>query len=117
MRVDTIENLYCGGEKSGLFVGHTEAICTGSLAGHNAVRYLKGIPDTVLPRTLAIGDMIAFARERSTEKDGLMTRYTFAGSTYFERMKALGLYSTDPQEIAKRVEREGLKGIYSEKLI
>ena len=117
MRVDTIENLYCGGEKSGLFVGHTEAICTGSLAGHNAARYLKGIPDTVLPRTLAIGDMIAFARERSTEKDGLMTRYTFAGSTYFERMKALGLYSTDPQEIEKRVEREGLKGIYSEKLI
>ncbi len=43
MRVMKIRNLFCGGEKSGLFVGHTEAISTGSLAGHNAVRYLKGI--------------------------------------------------------------------------
>ena len=43
MRVTGTENLFCGGEKSGLFVGHTEAITTGSLAGHNAVRYLKGM--------------------------------------------------------------------------
>lgn len=41
MRVKGFENLFCGGEKSGLFVGHTEAITTGSLAGHNAARWLK----------------------------------------------------------------------------
>ena len=42
MRVVGIDNLLCGGEKSGLFVGHTEAISTGTLAGYNSVRYLKG---------------------------------------------------------------------------
>jgi len=50
MRVKGFENLFCGGEKSGLFVGHTEAISTGSLAGHNAARYLAmtaaGAPDS-----------------------------------------------------------------------
>ena len=40
MLVKGFTNLFCGGEKSGLFVGHTEAISTGSLAGHNAARYL-----------------------------------------------------------------------------
>ena len=35
MKVDGVDNLFCAGEKYGLFVGHTEAICTGSLAGHN----------------------------------------------------------------------------------
>ncbi len=40
MRVKGFANLFCGGEKSGLFVGHTEAITTGSLAGHNAARCL-----------------------------------------------------------------------------
>ncbi len=39
MRVKGLDNLFVGGEKAGLFVGHTEAITTGSLAGHNAVRY------------------------------------------------------------------------------
>ncbi|MBV1822099.1 FAD-dependent oxidoreductase, partial [Bacteroidales bacterium MSK.15.36] len=40
MKVKGIDNLFCAGEKSGLFVGHTEAMCTGALAGHNAVRHL-----------------------------------------------------------------------------
>ena len=40
MRVVGVDNLLCAGEKAGLFVGHTEAICTGSLAGHNAVRLM-----------------------------------------------------------------------------
>lgn len=28
LKVNNVENLFCAGEKSGLFVGHTEAICT-----------------------------------------------------------------------------------------
>ncbi|HBX48235.1 MAG TPA: FAD-dependent oxidoreductase, partial [Clostridiaceae bacterium] len=39
MKVIGIDNLFVGGEKAGLFVGHTEAIVTGTLAGLNAVRY------------------------------------------------------------------------------
>lgn len=117
MKASGIENIFCGGEKSGLFVGHTEAISTGSLAGHNAVRYLKGMKPLELPIGLAIGDLIAFANKNLESEKGLMTRYTFAGAEYFKRMKEKGLYSTDPEEIHQRVKRYGLENIYGEKLI
>lgn len=117
MKVTNIRNLFCGGEKSGLFVGHTEAISTGSLAGHNAVRYLKGMKPLELPIGLAIGDLISFANKNMDSEDGLMTRYTFAGAEYFRRMKEKGLYSVDQDEIRKRVGRYGLENIYEEKLI
>lgn len=117
MKVTNIRNLFCGGEKSGLFVGHTEAISTGSLAGHNAVRYLKGMKPLELPIGLAIGDLISFANKNMDSEDGLMTRYTFAGAEYFRRMKEKGLYSVDQDEIRKRVDRYGLENIYEEKLI
>ncbi|HQD41614.1 MAG TPA: FAD-dependent oxidoreductase, partial [Bacillota bacterium] len=64
MKVDGLENLLCGGEKSGLFVGHTEAITTGSLAGHNSVRLALGMPLLELPRNLVTGDIIAYANEQ-----------------------------------------------------
>jgi hypothetical protein len=32
-----VDNLFCGGEKAGLLVGHTEAMVTGTLGGHNVV--------------------------------------------------------------------------------
>lgn len=117
MKVVNIRNLFCGGEKSGLFVGHTEAISTGSLAGHNAVRYLKGMKPLELPIGLAIGDLISFANQNMDSEEGLMTRYTFAGAEYFRRMKEKGLYSIDPEEIGKRIKRYGLEKIYEEKLI
>jgi len=117
MQVLHVRNLFCGGEKSGLFVGHTEAISTGSLAGHNAVRYLKGMQPLELPIGLAIGDLISFANRNLETEDGLMTRYTFAGAEYFRRMKEKGLYSIEPQEISRRVKRYGLEGIYQERLI
>ncbi len=117
MKVANIRNLFCGGEKSGLFVGHTEAISTGSLAGHNAVRYLKGMKPLELPIGIAVGDLISFANQNMDTEDGLMTRYTFAGAEYFRRMKEKGLYSIDPEEIGKRIKRYGLEKIYEEKLI
>ena len=116
MKAAGIGNLFCGGEKSGLFVGHTEAISTGSLAGHNAVRYLKGMKGLQLPTGLAIGDLIAFANKSLEKEEGLMTRFTFAGAEYFARMKEKGLYSTDPDEIRKRVRRYDLEGIYDSPL-
>lgn len=117
MKVRDVENLLCGGEKSGLFVGHTEAITTGSLAGYNAARYLKGLKFMELPRQLAVGDLIGFANEQLQTSDGLMTRYTFAGAEYFKRMEEKELYSTDQDKIAARVARNGLQGIYNEKII
>lgn len=117
MKVAGIENLLCGGEKSGLFVGHTEAITTGSLAGYNGARYLKGLKPMELPKQLTTGDLIAYANECLKTHEGLMTRYTFAGAEYFQRMKELDLYSNKPEEIASRVARSGLTGIYNEKII
>ncbi|MHC1722001.1 MAG: FAD-dependent oxidoreductase [Aminipila sp.] len=117
MKVAGIENLLCAGEKSGLFVGHTEAITTGSLAGYNGARYLKGLKPMELPRQLATGDLIAYANERLQTREGLMTRYTFAGAEYFQRMQERQLYSINPEEISGRVARTGLTGIYNEKLI
>lgn len=117
MKVIGIDNLFCGGEKSGFFVGHTEAICTGSLAGHNAVRYILNQPLLVLPKETAIGDIIYYANYRLTTPDGMKVRHTFSGSEYFERMKALGLYSKNNDEIKKRIEMLGLKDIFNKKLL
>lgn len=117
LKVSGVGNLFCGGEKSGLFVGHTEAISTGSLAGHNAVRFVKGMKLLELPSGIAIGDLISFANRSLDTEEGLMTRFTFAGAEYFARMKERGLYSTDPEEIRRRVKRYELEGIYDEKLI
>lgn len=117
MKVKGIDNLFCGGEKSGLFVGHTEAILTGSLAGHNAVRSALGIPSLILPRDLATGDLLAFANYKMLEKDGRRKRYTFAGSEYFKRMIELGLYTTDSEEIKRKVEKLNLTDIFNQKLV
>lgn len=117
MKIKGIDNLYCAGEKSGLFVGHTEAISTGSLAGHNSVRYLKGLRELNLPNQLAVGDLISYANQNLHEKSGLMTRYTFAGAEFFKRMKERNLYTTDVKEIEKRIKRFDLKNIYNEKII
>jgi len=117
MRVTGIDNLLCGGEKSGLFVGHTEAISTGTLAGYNSVRYLKGIRPLELPNQIAIGDLISYANERIRTEDGLMTRYTFAGSEYFRRMQEKGLYTTDSEVVRKRVRKFDLENIYKEKIL
>ncbi|WP_244985893.1 FAD-dependent oxidoreductase [Anaerosalibacter bizertensis] len=117
MKVIGVDNLFCGGEKSGLFVGHTEAISTGSLAGHNSVRFIKENKLLEIPRNIAIGDIIAYANEMIKDKEGLMKRYTFAGDNYFERMKRLSLYTTDKEIIRKRIEDSGLLNIYDRSFI
>ncbi|MFA5528467.1 MAG: FAD-dependent oxidoreductase [Peptostreptococcales bacterium] len=117
MKINGVDNLFCGGEKSGLFVGHTEAITTGALAGHNSVRYLKGLRQLNLPNQLATGDIIAYANENIDKEEGLSMRYTFAGSDYFKRMKEKNLYTTDVEEIKKRVKKLNLDNIYEEKLL
>ena len=131
MRAAGFENLFLAGEKSGFFVGHTEAITTGSLAGYNAARFAlqpetsqPEIPQTeakaaagksgllILPRNLAVGELLAYAQEALLEEDGLYRRFTFAGGEFFQHMKEKGLYRTEPKEIRKIAERAGLLGIY-----
>lgn len=112
MKADGIENLFCAGEKSGFFVGHTEAMTTGALAGFNAAQYLKGNKLLELPRELTTGDIIAYANDKIEEGD-LYERPTFSGAEYFERMKETGLYTTDKDEIKERVKNLNLTNIFN----
>lgn len=112
MRAKGIPNLFLGGEKSGFFVGHTEAITTGSLAGANAGLAAADQPLITLPPQLACGDLPEYAQAQLGEPDGLFRRFTFAGGEYFERMKQLGLYTTDRSEIYRRVEDAGCRDVY-----
>ena len=107
-----VDNLFCSGEKAGLLVGHTEAIVTGALAGHNAARQAAGLAPLVLPETLAVGDAIRHVRERMATPEGMGEKYTFSGAGYFKRMQALGLYSADPVAIHRRVAAAGLEGAF-----
>ena len=103
MKVIGVDNLFCAGEKAGLFVGHTEAICTGSLAGHNAARYCANRYLIQLPTNLLIGDFIAYSNNEMSKPDGDKLRFTFAGSIYFNRMKELGFYSIDSNVALQRL--------------
>ena len=117
MKVVGLDNLFCAGEKAGLFVGHTEAIITGALAGHNAIRNYIGMPLLMLPRSLAVGDIIAYANEKISTKEGRTNRYTFSGAEYFKRMQEMKLYILDKDIIRGKVEKLNLTDIFNEKLI
>lgn len=117
MKVNGIDNLFCGGEKSGLFVGHTEAICSGLLSGYNSVRYALGLNPIELPDSLAVGDIISYENTMKQTYNGLRQRYTFAGAGYFERMKERNLYSIDNDAIRKRVADLKMSNLFKEKLM
>lgn len=116
LKVTGVDNLYCGGEKSGTLVGHTEAIVTGTLAGHNAVRNRLGLEPLVLPANLAVGDFIAFVGKQMKSPEGRNIRYTFAGAGYFARMKEFDLYSTNTEAIKERVYALNLAEVFACKL-
>lgn len=117
LKVDGVDNLFCAGEKSAILVGHTEAIITGLLAGHNAVRHCLDMQYLEISRSLAIGDFIAYVHEQMTSDAGLKVRYTFSGSIYFDRMKSIELYSTNRNVIKERVASAGLTDIYNTCLV
>ena len=112
LKVPGVENVFCAGEKAGLLVGHTEAICTGTLAGYNAVKYARKEKLLIMPTTLAIGDAIQYVRTQMQTEAGMGLKYTFSGSVYFERMQQRGLYSTDPGQIEDRVRKAGMSEIF-----
>ena len=112
LKVKGISNLFCAGEKTGLLVGHTEAIVTGMLAGHNAARALVGKKPILLPNTTASGDIISYMLEQMKNTDGLKKKYTFSGSVYFRRMTDRDLYTTDIKKIQKCIEKAGLTNVY-----
>lgn len=113
LKVEGMDNLFCAGEKAGLLVGHTEAICTGTLAGFNTVKYIKKEKLLILPDSLTVGDSIRHVRKQMQREEGLALKFTFSGSVFFDRMKQRNMYSTDVKQITKRVEAAGLAGVFS----
>lgn len=117
LQVKGLTNVFCAGEKAGLLVGHTEAIVTGTLAGHNAARTALGLAPIEISPELACGDAIAYVNEKMQTEDGLTEKYTFSGSVYFESMKEKNLYSTSNEAIKRRVTQTNMSGIFSKQLV
>ena len=61
-----------------------------------------GIPLLILPSSIAIGDIISYVNEKAESREERKNRYTFAGAEYFKRIKDLGLYTKDKDEIKLR---------------
>ena len=76
-----------------------------------------GIPLLILPSSITIGDIISYANEKAESREGRKNRYTFAGAEYFKRMKDLGLYTKDKDEIKKRISKVNLDNVFNQKLI
>jgi hypothetical protein len=112
-----VDNLFCGGEKAGLLVGHTEAIVTGTLAGHNAVRHLAGRGLIEIPDDLAVGDAISHVNSEMDKPGGMSKKYTFSGSVFFERMKERGTYTTDIDAIRDRVKSVGFQDLFAHAVV
>ncbi|MFH0810946.1 MAG: FAD-dependent oxidoreductase, partial [Pseudomonadota bacterium] len=114
-RVDGFENLLCAGEKAdhGSVGG---AIISGYMAGHNAARIALGKEPVVLPRTLALGDFIAYTQEKSHTEEGHTRTYQMARGEYWQRLQDIGLYTDDLGKIKKRVQDSGLEGFLNKKL-
>jgi len=117
LQVVGMDNLFCAGEKAGLLVGHTEAIVTGVLAGHNAVRYALNKPLAKIPATISIGDAITHVREMMETEVGMAQKFTFSGAGYFKRMKELGLYTQSIPDIQTRVADAGMTNFFSKEVL
>lgn len=117
LKTEGVDNLFCAGEKVGLLVGHTEGICTGTLAGHNAVRCALGLEALELPRSLVLGDLLAYLDVTLRTPSGFLHKNTFAGGAYFSRMYDTGLYTTDLRRICTRVHEAGFQDIFNRQLV
>ncbi len=116
LKVDALDNLFCAGEKSGLLVGHTEAICTGTLAGHNAARCALRLQPFLPPASTVLGDLLSYVDATLRPPVGVPQKITCAGGAYFSRMYDTGLYTTDMKRIASRVRQAGCESVFSQRL-
>ncbi|URZ00652.1 hypothetical protein CLROS_020410 [Clostridium felsineum] len=75
------------------------------------------MPLLTLPQETVIGDIISYANYKLMTKEGRRNRYTFAGAEYFKRMKEIGLYSINGEEIKDKVSSLKLANIFNTKLL
>ena len=116
LRARGFSNLFIAGNKTGIG-GIVESTVTGVLAGNNALRAALGKEPIELPRTTAIGDIIAYRGERMAKSEDLRVALSMAHGVYHERMKELGLGSPDPADIRKRIDALGLTNIFGQRLV
>jgi len=116
LRAKGFANLFIAGNKMGL-TGIVETTVTGVLAGHNAARVAFGKDLIELPRSTAIGDMIAYKGERMATSNDLRVALSMAHGVYFERMKEQGFGSTDPAVIRKRIDTLGLTNVFGQRYV
>ncbi|MGI6552356.1 MAG: FAD-dependent oxidoreductase [Clostridia bacterium] len=105
-------NLFVAGEKQGLLVGCSEAIVSGLLAGLNAHRLAREEDPLVLPRSTAIGEMLAFTGELLENPEGYKKRYSCNAGVLGQRFQERGLYTLDEQEVEKRISSLGLENVF-----
>ncbi len=117
MKVEGFENIFCAGDKAGE-TSIDAAIVTGYLAGHNAANCAAGRKFLVLPRSLAIGDWVAFSGERYCSGEGQRkASYVMSRGEYWERMQQTGLYTDSVEQIERRVSEAGLSGVLSQRIV
>lgn len=117
LKVDGIDNLFCAGEKSGAFVGHTEAIVTGYLAGNNAVRLVADKELLEVPTNTAIGEALDYVGKQMKTEDGRRNKYTFSGSVLLDHLKSKDLYTTDHDVIEERVKKADMYKVFDKKVL
>jgi hypothetical protein len=110
LNVTGVANLFCAGEKSGQATV-AGAVITGYLAGHNAARIAFDREPLVLPRTLAIGDFMAFVTEKFSQGEIFRSGYVMSRGEYWLRMQKIGLFTDDVGSIKRRVDDSGLAGV------
>ena len=115
LRAKGFANLFIAGDKTGI-PGIVESTFNGVLAGSNAARLTFGKEPIELPRSTAIGDMIAYRGERMASSEEMRVPLSMAHGIYCERMKELGLDSPDPAVIHKRIAALGLTNILFQRL-
>ena len=100
--------------KAGLLVGHTEAIVTGVLAGYNAVLYCEGERTSCTAGKHTDRRCHRLCKKGNGDRGRTFPQIYLLGSVYFERMKEIGRYSTDTQEIRSWVEKAGMLGVFDQ---
>ncbi|WP_350344752.1 FAD-dependent oxidoreductase [Proteinivorax tanatarense] len=109
-----VENLFCAGEKAGPFVGHTEAIVTGTLAGFNGVKLSEKEKLLTFPTSLAVGEGISYTLNEGKSEG---KKCTFSGSSLFENLQEKNLYTTEKDKIVQRVKKEKLDNVFNHKIM
>lgn len=113
LMVPPLKNLFAAGERAGLGLGHTEAMVTGTLAGHNAWRLSRGAELLELPRGCVCGEFVALTGLQEGRAEKCEIVYSLSGGPLWEHLQREALYSTDRETIGRRLKALGLLGIFA----